>query len=95
MDDKGSLLHHPFYCPIAVLDTKKPLTESTVKGFILLINYWCRDQESNQGHTDFQSVALPTELSRHRIELLIYKTSPKVSMILSFRHPVFVNSSCF
>ena len=26
---------------------------------------WCRDQESNQGHTDFQSVALPTELSRH------------------------------
>ena len=23
---------------------------------------WCRDQESNQGHTDFQSVALPTEL---------------------------------
>ena len=27
---------------------------------------WCRDQDSNQGHTDFQSVALPTELSRHR-----------------------------
>ena len=26
--------------------------------------FWCRDQESNQGHTDFQSVALPTELSR-------------------------------
>src|SRR5665647_3750875 len=28
-------------------------------------NYWCRDQDLNQGHTDFQSVALPTELSRH------------------------------
>ena len=26
--------------------------------------YWCRDQDLNQGHTDFQSVALPTELSR-------------------------------
>ncbi len=26
---------------------------------------WCRDQDLNQGHTDFQSVALPTELSRH------------------------------
>ena len=25
---------------------------------------WCRDQDLNQGHTDFQSVALPTELSR-------------------------------
>ena len=25
----------------------------------------CRDAESNCGHTDFQSVALPTELSRH------------------------------
>ena len=26
---------------------------------------WCRDQESNQGHSDFQSDALPAELSRH------------------------------
>ena len=25
---------------------------------------WWRDQESNQGHGDFQSPALPTELSR-------------------------------
>ncbi len=30
---------------------------------------WCRDQESNQGHTDFQSVALPTELSRRKERL--------------------------
>jgi hypothetical protein len=27
---------------------------------------WCL-QESNQGHTDFQSVALPTELRHQRI----------------------------
>ena len=26
---------------------------------------WWRDPELNWGHTDFQSVALPTELSRH------------------------------
>jgi hypothetical protein len=26
---------------------------------------WCRPAESNCGHTDFQSVALPTELGRH------------------------------
>jgi hypothetical protein len=25
----------------------------------------CRDPESNWGHADFQSAALPTELSRH------------------------------
>lgn len=31
----------------------------------LMPDEWCRDQDSNQGHTDFQSVALPTELSRH------------------------------
>ena len=28
-----------------------------------LINKWCPDSESNQGHGDFQSPALPTELS--------------------------------
>ncbi len=26
---------------------------------------WCRDPELNWGHEDFQSSALPTELSRH------------------------------
>ena len=29
------------------------------------VSYWWRDPELNWGHTDFQSVALPTELSRH------------------------------
>ena len=28
--------------------------------------YWCPDSESNQGHGDFQSPALPTELSGQR-----------------------------
>ena len=28
---------------------------------------YCRLQESNQGHKDFQSFALPTELKRHCI----------------------------
>ncbi len=26
---------------------------------------WCLVSESNQGHNDFQSFALPTELTRH------------------------------
>ena len=28
---------------------------------------WCRVSESNQGHRDFQSLALPTELTRHTL----------------------------
>jgi hypothetical protein len=36
---------------------------------------WWRDQESNQGHGDFQSPALPTELSRqpnHNTRLALF-----------------------
>jgi hypothetical protein len=29
---------------------------------------WCRDQDLNQGHSDFQSDALPTELSRRLLK---------------------------
>ena len=29
--------------------------------------YWCPEPESNQRHEDFQSSALPTELSGHNI----------------------------
>ncbi len=42
----------------------KSFLYNLLKSFNIL---WCRDQESNQGHTDFQSVALPTELSRQSI----------------------------
>ena len=28
------------------------------------LKYWCRNQESNSGPTDYKSVALPTELLR-------------------------------
>ena len=34
------------------------------------LNKWCLDPESNQGHEDFQSSALPTELSRHNNNLI-------------------------
>ena len=33
--------------------------------------FWCLERESNQWHRDFQSLALPTELSRLIIKLLI------------------------
>ena len=32
-----------------------------------LPHIWCRDPESNWGHADFQSAALPTELSRQKM----------------------------
>ncbi len=31
----------------------------------MLFLKWCRNSELNQGHRDFQSLALPTELLRH------------------------------
>ena len=31
---------------------------------------WCPDSELNQGHVDFQSTALPTELSGHDMKFL-------------------------
>ena len=45
----------------------KPCGLTGLMYFLVLpwILMWCRDQDLNQGHTDFQSVALPTELSRH------------------------------
>jgi hypothetical protein len=40
------------------------------RNFWLTISRECRDTESNCGHRDFQSRALPTELSRLDISLL-------------------------
>ena len=37
-----------------------------------LIWIWCPDSESNQGHGDFQSPALPTELSRNKMIRLLH-----------------------
>ena len=36
-----------------------------------IFNFWCRGPESNWGHADFQSAALPTELPRHRVSQLL------------------------
>ena len=40
--------------------------------FIAQIMGWCPDAESNHGHRDFQSLALPTELSGHSITSPLY-----------------------
>ena len=43
---------------------KKPKGLLALKACNPLILLWCRDPELNWGHGDFQSPALPTELSR-------------------------------
>jgi hypothetical protein len=55
---------------------------------------WCRGPESNWGHADFQSAALPTELPRHKIIVAFSHTGVKQSypssrLILSCRHIAF------
>ena len=35
---------------------------------------WCLESELNQRHVDFQSTALPTELSRHIRQLSRYRS---------------------
>ncbi len=45
----------PLSCPLRI----STLNEQALKK-------WCPDSESNQGHGDFQSPALPTELSGQR-----------------------------
>ena len=41
-----------------------------IKNLAIILFKWCRVSESNQGHEDFQSSALPTELSGHIVLLL-------------------------
>ena len=51
----------PIPQPLVVPKEKTPqnLKDGRLRGFFK----WWPDQESNQGHKDFQSSALPTELS--------------------------------
>ena len=43
---------------------KSEKKETRLKALLLLEFKWCHVSESNQGHRDFQSLALPTELTR-------------------------------
>jgi hypothetical protein len=59
------------------LQNKKPFHK--VKGFLRLM--WCL-QESNQGHKDFQSFALPTELRHPTLILFSIKPNLEAAKIL-------------
>jgi hypothetical protein len=64
---------------IQVSETQKP---SLAAGFF---NLWCPDPESNQGHADFQSAALPTELSGQRGALNRKALVTSTTLSLSWR----------
>ena len=57
-----------------------------IQGFtsFCLLKKWCH-QESNRGHKDFQSFALPTELWHHHVVLYIVVsiTGAKVGIIFN------------
>ncbi len=52
-----------------------------------IISNWCREAESNHRHEDFQSTALPTELSRHFRMRGIMMNNPL------FVNPLFIESA--
>ena len=47
---------------------------------IIVQNLWCH-QESNRGHMDFQSIALPTELWHLLFGLQIYISNPSNQIV--------------
>ena len=51
-------------CPIDDLGEYLKCRKRAASYFLLVALKWWRDPESNRGHKDFQSSALPTELSR-------------------------------
>lgn len=57
---------------------------------------WWRDPGSNWGHTDFQSVALPTELSRRWgvLNNLIHKPS-SIESIKIIQQSIFTTKSAY
>ena len=42
---------------------------------------WCPDADSNHGHRDFQSLALPTELSGQVVRVSAYKIKEKLCLV--------------
>ncbi len=49
-------------------EKRKPLNFSRIQGSLCMLSKWCH-HESNEGHKDFQSFALPTELWHHFFRL--------------------------
>ena len=67
IERKARIPRHPVYIVVFAFCEKTKNPDSVWKSGILLSFFsskWCH-QESNRGHKDFQSFALPTELWHH------------------------------
>src|SRR5450830_1578658 len=49
---------------------------------------WWRDSELNRGHADFQSAALPTELSRHYPKTHIHGFFVSIPIMIGIKRPL-------
>lgn len=80
-----------FYCTLhAIINAhSQQLDKKNLKQCLRFFRIWWRDPGSNWGHTDFQSVALPTELSR-RCRVL-----NSLSVFQSSRFYAFLNKRLF
>ena len=71
---------------LPILGKEKSPNFFEIQGFtsFCLLKKWCH-QESNRGHKDFQSFALPTELWHHHVVLYIVVsiTGAKVGIIFN------------
>ena len=72
------------------------LFSKSKKPAIWLVSYiWCPDSESNQGHGDFQSPALPTELSGRTTSDIKADKLCKVNCFLTFHLKIMFKRSIF
>ena len=66
LEQSQSGITKKFYELISPLQKLADIKKATPKsGFLSVSKRWCPDADSNHGHKDFQSFALPTELSGH------------------------------
>ena len=63
-------IHRPF--DDHLIEPKKPQFAPR------LLKLWCPVPESNQGHEDFQSTALPTELTGHRKLIFVISREARI-----------------
>ncbi len=89
----GKFSPHHILVQNGSFEIKKKTSEFTGVLFILQ----CRLAESNCGHMDFQSIALPTELKRHlffKVEI-IYMFDLKLSSTFCTFYIVFIDLEIF
>src|SRR5438045_9120412 len=55
--------------------------------WVICVNWWCLGAELNHRHTDFQSVALPTELPEHDGTVMHMESRPVQRIAMAVSRP--------